>query len=1291
MRYRLGNQMKAWKNWRTLITACVTLIVLGARDGTFPASAPPSMAQEILSESGFHGGLIVVLEPRAADDVLCFAQGENVLVHGLLERGDVTSTVRDGIRKKGSYGRVSVMDWEGGILPYADGMVNLLVCQRPVENLKQDEIDRVLAPNGVAWTWQEGQRVSHRKPRPAQMDEWTHSRYDATCNAVSKDKLVGPPRFVQWEALPRWNRGVKTSSLVAAGGRIFFILDDSSFLSRERTWSLIARDAYNGIQLWRHELAGWEGARGGKKVGPAQVHRRLVAVGEKVYATLGEFYPVSVIDAATGQVIKVLKDTEKTEEFLVANGILVALVNPNDPSDHRRGEEEPLRIVAADAETGKTLWIHQSATLLPLTLASNGDQVVYHDGKAIQSLDLRTGASRWNSPPTGQKVEHRASAHPDSPGAEKSTILLAPQFAPTLILYEDVVAFAGGCQINVVSAKDGKELWRAEYPPSNYSVPVDLFGFEGLLWGPDTHMNMWRPLNDHLELNAYDPLTGEIRERLKDSYGFRFQHHRCHPIKAVDKTVLMARAGIEFFDTETAKVTHHHWTRGSCYYGIMPANALLYVPPHDCACYIRTKLSGFMALQSAATVSAATVPKETKLQKGPAYGEKKFSQRPSSPEDWPTYRHDMARSGKASTSLDTELLLGWQTEVRNSLTSPVIAEDRLYVASTDSHQLYCLDADTGETLWQYDFEARIDSPPTIYQGIVLSGCRDGSVHALRASDGTQAWRFRAAPDERLICCRGQLESAWPVPGSLLILNDTVTFAAGKSSYVDGGIYLYGLDPHTGAIRVERTLNTRHEDGSETLDEEGSYGFLNDILASDGKRIFMRHQVFDEKGQAQSDRIPHLHGPDGFLSEETTPRLLWTYAPVYTSPHQGAFYDRRLSRTLFPTGRILVEGRDEIYGYGQNHYEKPRPDPGGTYALFCAFKKSEIPLDLTAREYRELAVNQGKSMSFRWWKRIPIQVWAMVLAEDVLFVTGPMGNELNSEAALDGEASGRLLAVSRRDGAILAEMILPSTPVWDGLAAARGKLYLSTRNGQVLCLWSANSGRPGTPLSAESWGKVLPPVKVEKEEGLVGHWRFDEGQGLLARDSSGQGHDAEVAGHWEETEFGPCLATDGAPGAAMILDAPHLRFGNNDFTLALWVKIDAYDVRILGKEAFPQNWWVINVVPDGRAELVLGEGRGDGKSVRALTSEPLPKGDWVHLAAVVDRKAGTVHWYVDGKLDTTHSIPQTMTEGLHAEGKDIAIPSHHKPFPGFMGDFRIYRRALDAKRMRELFEEKRVTK
>lgn len=1004
--------------------------------------------EQVLEGSEFRGGLIVVVGATSAETILSLAKPSNSLVHVLVADRDDLGGIRAKIRETEAYGRVSAMAWQGEHLPYADDTVNLLV---KLGKLDEAEITRVLAPRGQCWERHDGALTHRHKPLPDDIDEWSHARHDATGNAVSRDARVGPPRFLQWEALPQWNRGTKTSSLVSTGGRVFYILDDSDFSSAEPSWSLTARDAHNGVRLWRHRLPSWGGATGGKKVGPAQANRLLAAVGDRVFATLGKLAPVSVLDAATGEVLRVLEATDKTEEFILSHGVLIAMTNETTPAPVGQLRQH-MRLVAIDCDTGELLWKHSVAQIMPRALAADEQQVVYHDSEALRSLDLRSGAPRWTSPPTGQQVLHRASANPDSPGAEKGKIFLAPQFAPTLVLYGDVAAFAGGRQLNVVSAANGKELWRADYAASNYSVPVDLFGYDGCLWGPDAGMNLWRPTADDIGYLAYDPRTGAIRKTVKGQYNFRFQHHRCHQMKMVNGKVLAGRAGIEFFDTATGDTVANHWVRGSCFYGIMPANGLLYVPPHDCACYIRAKLSGFMALKSSPSAAPRPIPDDRRLERGPAWERMAEDSGKPAPDDWPAYRHDMARSGKASTRIAPgSLKKDWTAQPGGKLTAPVIAAGRTFVASTNEHRLHAFGAEAGQPLWQYDFDARIDSPPTIHGGLVLCGCRDGSVHALRTADGALAWRFRACPEERLIVSRGQLESTWPVNGGVLVVNDTAYFTAGKSSYLDGGIRLYGLEVSTGRPILNTVLDSRSDDGSENLDEEGVDGFLNDILSSNGERIFMRNNVFDLQGKPTGERITHLHGADGFLSSGTTTRLTWTYAPMYTSPHQGAFYDRRLSRYLFPSGRILAEGDDAIYGFGRNFYEKLNTEAGGFWALFSASKEFDAPLNLTAKEYRQEALKGKYPADYRWWKRIPIQVWAMVKTDNVLFVAGPEGAETISSAALEGKEEAMLMAISPADGSEIARTTLPAGPVWDGMAAANGRLYVALKNGDVVCL------------------------------------------------------------------------------------------------------------------------------------------------------------------------------------------------------------------------------------------------
>lgn len=87
----------------------------------------------------------------------------------------------------------------------------------------------------------------------------------------------------------------------------------------------------------------------------------------------------------------------------------------------------------------------------------------------------------------------------------------------------------------------------------------------------------------------------------------------------------------------------------------------------------------------------------------------------------------------------------WQTQLEGKLTSPVIANGRIYVALVDLHTVHALNKDDGHVLWSYTAAGRVDSPPTIYHGRVLFGCADGWVYCLDASNGELACASRQPP------------------------------------------------------------------------------------------------------------------------------------------------------------------------------------------------------------------------------------------------------------------------------------------------------------------------------------------------------------------------------------------------------------------------------------------------------------------------------------------------------------------------------------------------------------------
>ena len=55
------------------------------------------------------------------------------------------------------------------------------------------------------------------------------------------------------------------------------------------------------------------------------------------------------------------------------------------------------------------------------------------------------------------------------------------------------------------------------------------------------------------------------------------------------------------------------------------------------------------------------------------------------------------------------------------------------------------------------------------------------------------------------------------------------------------------------------------------------------------------------------------------------------------------------------------------------------------------------------------------------------------------------------AAYEGRRGGTLFALATGDGAKKSELQLDAAPVYDGIAVAGGRLYLSTVNGTLLCI------------------------------------------------------------------------------------------------------------------------------------------------------------------------------------------------------------------------------------------------
>ena len=299
-------------------------------------SASAYGASDVLERSGVQGGFIVHLGCGDGAVTAQLRAGQQYLVHGLDTSAANVAAARARLQSQGVYGPVSVDVWDGKHLPYADNLVNLIVAEDPAE-ASESELRRVLAPYGVLMVRQGGQWTKTVKPWPKELDEWTHYFHSADGNPVAHDEVVGPPKRLQWIGNPRWSRHhdhmASMTSLVSAGGRLFYILDEGPRASIQlpSIWRLIARDAFNGTILWKRDIDRWNTRQYPLKSGPAHLLRRLVAIDDSVYVTLSLDAPTTVLDAATGKTKMTYEGSEYTREIVVSDGV-VFLVADNSPS-----------------------------------------------------------------------------------------------------------------------------------------------------------------------------------------------------------------------------------------------------------------------------------------------------------------------------------------------------------------------------------------------------------------------------------------------------------------------------------------------------------------------------------------------------------------------------------------------------------------------------------------------------------------------------------------------------------------------------------------------------------------------------------------------------------------------------------------------------------------------------------------------------------------------------------------------------------------------------------------------
>jgi hypothetical protein len=316
-----------------------------------------------------------------------------------------------------------------------------------------------------------------------------------------------------------------------------------------------------------------------------------------------------------------------------------------------------------------------------------------------------------------------------------------------------------------------------------------------------------------------------------------------------------------------------------------------------------------------------------------------------------------------------------------------------------------------------------------------------------------------------------LESAWPVHGSVLVQNEVLYCSAGRSSNLDGGITLYGLDPQTGrvlhhsvAVEEPATADIPRPEGliisergagdyKTELAPDRSDGFemksvLSEILVGDKDSVYLRTMEYDTDLQLRTweNSKPHLFSTSGLLDSYPAHRTHWFYGTGKLGKMSKS-YCWMAADFITPIGRIMVFDDESVWGVRRKKGGNPylyRQD----ITTFVNPDGSVQIRDTTKSKTRD-PLKRGGAKHYSKTIEIPFHAESILKAGE-LFWVGGYHEERVKGLDHQPEPTGYVAAISEDKG-VVTKIELPALPVFDGLAAAGGGLYISLKNSALIAI------------------------------------------------------------------------------------------------------------------------------------------------------------------------------------------------------------------------------------------------
>jgi outer membrane protein assembly factor BamB len=315
---------------------------------------------------------------------------------------------------------------------------------------------------------------------------------------------------------------------------------------------------------------------------------------------------------------------------------------------------------------------------------------------------------------------------------------------------------------------------------------------------------------------------------------------------------------------------------------------------------------------------------------------------------------------------------------------------------------------------------KILTAPTVANGMVFVADSDRhQVMAFNANDGTRRWTYTADA---------------PVKIPPTYDNGLCLFGAS-----DGRVYCLRASDGKLVWRFQAARTPRRIVGHERV--ESTWPIETGVIVNDGLAYF----VAGRHGQVDG-------GVDVYAVESRTGRVEW----------------HSVAKGGGSTSMLVCDGTAVFLWSRRTRFPLRAKGQRPPSAQYPAAAYSADLLELTyAIGYKE----KGPGM----WATLPVRAQAMVRAGDTVFVSGQLDSDRKDglqikwikgrrgpagtrdiphkhplDTSKSDEPKYHLWSFSAQGGKKLTELQLPSAPVFDGMAAAGGRLFLTTQKGELLC-------------------------------------------------------------------------------------------------------------------------------------------------------------------------------------------------------------------------------------------------